>query len=176
MSDKSESALEVLPSEPKDKRMEEIEKSEETQRNVAESLRRMGLTQKMTRRVFAGNTDGKMLKREICGRISLVFFANSLESLALAQKKCLVLARRKGLEAKDVAAALSVSVQAGNAVGNMGRIFMDAAGELDSETPKPPKAPTVVQQFNFPQVQGQPAPQLPQASSGEQAQPNAGDV
>lgn len=164
-------AVEVIPVNLKDA----VAMSDATRQAASDTLKSLGLSPRMTRKLFAGRKDPQMLRREICGRISLVYFADSLDQLALAQKRCLNWSRKKGLTARDVALLLTCSVQAGNSVCNAGRIFMDAAGELDRESPKPPKPPTgdkqapaVAVQFNFPQVAEMPAkPTVPIATSGD---------
>ena len=133
-------------------------------------LMAMGMTKRAARKILAGGGSERWLTLQVTARVNMTFYANSLEQLAIAQKRANQLGYDKSVDARTRVAALAVVAQCGMSIARLGEANLANAARIDdpdrdSEKNPAPQNNTLV--FGFPPVATPAAePQADKATTG----------
>jgi hypothetical protein len=127
-----------------------------TERQFQKRINDLGLNKDVIKNLERVRVNKKVINRPISAGVSMVYWFNSVDEMARAQKVMTELANDEAQEGKVRVAAGACTAQIGMAMARLGECIIDNAEKSDDENQspsnKPNPQPTVLQQFNFPPV------------------------
>ena len=127
-----------------------------TEKQFQKRINDLGLNKDVIRNLEKVRVNKKVINRPISAGVSMVYWFNSVDEMARAQKVMTEIANDESQEGKVRVAAGACTAQIGMAMARLGECIIDNAEKSDEDnqepTHKPNTQPTVLQQFNFPPV------------------------
>ena len=118
-------------------------------------LRRMGLNDRVIRRLLTSDLSEKYLNTRVTSGIALVFNANSMEELQRAQRRANEVGGNVTADARTRVAALGVVAQLGMAIARVTEVAVKTAAVLDNPertVDPPPREAPVTNNFFMPPI------------------------